>query len=207
MIRISMCGRRGLHKLNVAEQLVIGALRLWKVRRAERSATLPELHQRLAPIGGAMLALPLDDFFKQIVAWRNCPHRSRSRYSDELVCDEVATLDLLHAAEGRFAEVREMGSNWNASPLLLISAWILGRQFTTELGLRFGLQPGPGLTPIRDDGATRSVTHPPPSRGADLFGIPKGAVTGADLKRRGYLSGAIVDDPARNLSLERRRQT
>jgi len=160
MIQISTCGRRGLHKLNTAEKLVVAALRLWKMCRSERLATLPELHQRLAPVGGAMLVVPLDDFFKQIVTWRICPHRSRSRYSDELICDEVATLDLLHVADGRFAEVRAMGPNWNASTLLMISAWTLGRQFATELGLRFRLPAGLQPQPVQDDGVNSSTIHP-----------------------------------------------
>lgn len=106
-----------------------------------------------------MLVVPLDDFFKQIVAWRNCPHRSRSRYSDELVCDEVATLKLLQVAEGRFDEVRRMGPNWNASMLLMISAWTLGRQFVTELGLRFGR--GLELPPAREEEVRSPAPHSP----------------------------------------------
>ncbi|MBF5092273.1 hypothetical protein F1640_20320 [Novosphingobium sp. NBM11] len=122
----------------MAEKIVLVALRLWKMRRAERLATLPELHQRLAPLGGAMLAVPLDDFFKQITAWRKCPHKSNIRYSDQLTCDEVATLDLLQAADVRFAEMPQMGPKWDLTQMLVLSAWILRRLFTTELGLHFG---------------------------------------------------------------------
>lgn len=86
-----------------------------------------------------MLTVSLDDFFKQIATWRICPHRSRIRYSDQLVCDEVAMLDLLKTADGQVSEWRGKGSKWNASSLRMLSAWSLGRQFTTELGLRFGL--------------------------------------------------------------------
>lgn len=133
MIQIASCGRRGLDQLNAAETLVIGALRLWKVLRAERLATLPELYRRLAPAGGAMLAVPLDDFFKQIVAWRGCPHGSRIRHSNQLICDEVATLDLLHAAPALC---------WrNESSLRMLSACILAKLFTAELGVQFGTSP------------------------------------------------------------------
>ncbi len=137
MIQIASCGRRGMDQLNAAEKLVIGALRLWKVLRAERLATLPELYRRLAPAGGAMLAVPLDDFFKQVVAWRGCPHGSRIRHSNQLICDEVATLDLLHAAPA----LCWRGSKGNASSLRMLSACILAKLFTAELGVQFGTSP------------------------------------------------------------------
>ncbi len=88
-----------------------------------------------------MLAVPLDDFFQQITPWRNCPHRSNIRYSDQIRCDEVATLELLQTAEDRFAQSCRMSSAWDAARLLILSAWILRRQFTTELEFRFGSLP------------------------------------------------------------------
>lgn len=157
MIQISVCGRRGLDKLGAAEKLVLDTLRRWKMRRAERLATLPELHERLAPLGGAMLAVPLDDFFKQITPWRNCPHKANIRYSDQLICDEVATLDLLQTADDRFAQSSRIGSAWDAARLLLLSAWILRRQFTTELGLRFGSLPV--LQPRHGSNKSREFLH------------------------------------------------
>lgn len=151
MIRVSICGRRGLDRLSAADKLVLVTLRLWKIRRAERSDTLPELYERLAPLGGDMLAVPLDDFFKQITAWRDCPHKSNIRYSDQLTCDEVATLDLLRAADACFAEMRRVGPKWDHKQLLVLSAWVLRRQFATELGICFessaNLQPRRGRDP------------------------------------------------------------
>lgn len=58
-----------------------------------------------------MLVVCLHDFFKQIARWKSCPHGMKSRYSDQLTCEEVATLDLLQAADGRFAEMRGWGRN------------------------------------------------------------------------------------------------
>jgi hypothetical protein len=98
-----------------------------------------------------MLAVPLDDFFKQITAWRDCPHKSNIRYSDQLTCDEVATLDLLRAADACFAEMRRVGPKWDHKQLLVLSAWVLRRQFATELGICFessaNLQPRRGRDP------------------------------------------------------------
>eukprot|EP00456_Euglypha_rotunda_P023484 TRINITY_DN19490_c0_g1_i12.p1 TRINITY_DN19490_c0_g1~~TRINITY_DN19490_c0_g1_i12.p1 ORF type:complete len:136 (+),score=3.70 TRINITY_DN19490_c0_g1_i12:202-609(+) len=130
-----LCGRRGLDELNAADKLIIGALRLWKLLRVENAATLPGLHGRLAPVGGDMLAVPLDDFFKQVAAWCICPHGSRIRHSDQLSCDEVATLDLLHAACS--SELHTGCSEWNGSSLRTLSAYVLGLQFAIELKLRF----------------------------------------------------------------------
>ena len=115
MIQSARCGRRGLGELSPADKLIIGASRLWKLLRAENAATLPGLHGRLAPVGGDMLAVPLDDFFKQIAAWCICPHGSRIRHSDQLSCVEVATLDLLHAACS--SDLPTRCSKWNGSSL------------------------------------------------------------------------------------------
>lgn len=135
MIQRALCGQRGLGELHAADKLVIGALRLWKLLRAENAATLPGLHRRLAPAGGEMLAVPLDDFFKQIAAWRSCPHGSRIWHSDRLLCDEVATLGLLHAACS--SDLPTGCSKWDGSSLRILSAYVLGLQFATELKLRF----------------------------------------------------------------------
>lgn len=85
-----------------------------------------------------MLAVPLDDFFMQVSRSKNCPHNLKSRYSDQLTCEEVATLDLLQTADDRLSDLRKMEAEWNAARLLVLSASILRRLFTSELGLGFG---------------------------------------------------------------------
>jgi hypothetical protein len=135
MIQRALCGQRGLGELNAADKIVIGALRLWKLLRAENAATLPGLHRRLAPAGGDMLALPLDDFFKQVSAWRSCTHGSGIWHSDSLLCDEVAILGLLHAACS--SDLPTCCSKWDGSSLRILSAYVLGQQFSSELELQF----------------------------------------------------------------------
>lgn len=138
MIHIPICGRRVQNELNASEKLVIGMFRLWKSLRADRLATLPELHLRLAPVGGAMLTVPLDDFFMQVSRWKSRPHNLKSRYSDQLTCEEVMTVNLLQTANERTIELRSMGAEWSAARLLALSASILQHLFSSELGHSFG---------------------------------------------------------------------
>lgn len=118
-----------------AEAFVLRVFRFWKDCRRTRRQTLPALHQRLASIDAAMLAVPLDDFFT-LCAIR----RTGGSGQDERgpVRDDADVLALLHAADERWMRLQDRSAVWTPGSLLLLSAWSVRRQIVGELGLRFG---------------------------------------------------------------------
>lgn len=138
--------------LSSAEQFTVGAFRFWKWCRRASQRPLPSLHQRLAPAGGAMLAVPLNDFFTLIASRCTCTRDTADFKEKVLMSDEVIALTLLHAAGDARPFRPETVARWTPRSLLLVAAWAVRHQLASELGLGFGA-----------DSMSRPVHHAGPS--------------------------------------------
>lgn len=138
--------------LSSAEQFTVGAFRFWKWCRQASQRPLPSLHQRLAPAGGAMLAVPLHDFFTLIASRCTCTRDTADFKEKVLMSDEVIALTLLHAAGDARPLRPETVARWTPRSLLLVAAWAVRFQLASELGLKFGA-----------DSIKRPVHHAGPS--------------------------------------------
>ncbi|MDK2767989.1 MAG: hypothetical protein KYX69_09765 [Sphingomonas sp.] len=124
-----------------AERFAVGAFRFWKWCRMTASSPLPNLHRRLAPVGGAMLAVPLDDLFGLIADFCACA-RAASGTSDRILgSDEVTLLTVLHAGTEPDDRLVQAPQDTTRAALLLIAGWSVRHEMASELGLTFGSLP------------------------------------------------------------------
>lgn len=122
--------------LTSGERFMVGAFRFWKWCRTTSRPALPSLHQRLAPAGGAMLAVPLHDYFRLISDLCVCTRPAGVAGARILGSDEVALLTLLHAGTARGSRPEPAPPGDALLPLLLVAGWAVRRQLAAELGLR-----------------------------------------------------------------------
>lgn len=122
--------------LSGAERFAVGAFRFWKWCRATAIPTLPNLHRRLAPAGGAMLAVPMDDLFRLISDFCACAGPG-GEAGYVLGSDEVTLLTLLHAGIEPDPRFRRAQPGSTLVALLIIGGWAVRRQMAVEFGLTF----------------------------------------------------------------------
>jgi len=122
--------------LTSGERFMVDAFRFWKWCRMTSRPALPSLHQKLAPAGGEMLAVPLHDIFRLISDLCACTRHAGVAGTPVLSSDEVALLTLLHAGTARGSPPEPAPSDGDLPPLLLVAGWAVRRQLAAELGLR-----------------------------------------------------------------------
>ena len=123
--------------LTSGERFMVGAFRFWKWCRMTSRPPLPGLHQKLAPAGGAMLAVPLHDFFRLISDLCVCTRQAGGSGARILGSDEVTLLTLLHAGTLRDSCPEPTPPRGALPLLLLVAGWAVRRQLAAEFGLRF----------------------------------------------------------------------
>jgi hypothetical protein len=122
--------------LTSGERFMVGAFRFWKWCRMTSRPALPSLHQRLAPTGGAMLAVPLHDYFRLISDLCACTRHAGVAGTRTLGSDEVVLLTLLHAGTACGSRPESAPPGDALLPLLLVAGWAVRRQLVAELNLR-----------------------------------------------------------------------